>query len=101
MGLPLKIKSKQNLSKYRVLIEDTSVSSDEYFSIVEFPEYLGEGKNLLRIKVNADVFEPNTQIFIEVLDPNKNPVYFEIPNHREKDNSRLISIYVYGDRTDK
>lgn len=101
MGLPLKIKSKQNLSKYRVLIEDTSVSSDAYFSIVEFPEYLGEGKNLLRIKVNADVFEPNTQIFIEVLDPNKNPVYFEIPNHREKDNSRLISIYVYGDRTDK
>lgn len=101
MGLPLKIKSKQNLSKYRVLIEDTSVSSDEYFSIVEFPEYLGEGKNLLRIKVNADIFEPNTQIFIEVLDPNKNPVYFEIPNHREKDNSRLISIYVYGDRTDK
>lgn len=101
MGLPLKIKSKQNLSKYRVLIEDTSVSSDEYFSIVEFPEYLGEGKNLLRIKVNANIFEPNTQIFIEVLDPNKNPVYFEIPNHREQDNSRLISIYVYGDRTDK
>lgn len=101
MGLPLKIKSKQNLSKYRVLIEDTSVSSDEYFSIVEFPEYLGEGKNLLRIKVNANIFEPNTQIFIEVLDPNKNPVYFEIPNHREQDNSRLISIYVYGDRNDK
>ena len=101
MGLPLKIKSKQNLSKYRVLVEDSSATSDEYFSIVEFPEYLGEGKNLLRIKTNPNLFEPNTQIFIEVLDPNGTPVYWEIPNHRENDNSRLISIWVYGDRTDR
>ena len=101
MGLELKIKSKQNLSKYRVLVEDSSATSDEYFSIVEFPEYLGEGKNLLRIKTNPNVFEPNTQIFIEVLDPNGTPVYWEIPNHREDDNSRLISIWVYGDRNDK
>ena len=101
MGLPLKIKSKQNLSKYRVLVEDSSATSDEYFSIVEFPEYLGEGKNLLRIKTNPNIFEPNTQIFIEVLDPNGTPVYWEIPNHRENDNSRLISIWVYGDRTDR
>ena len=101
MGLELKIKSKQNLSKYRVLVEDSSATSDEYFSIVEFPEYLGEGKNLLRIKTNPNVFEPNTQIFIEVLDPNGTPVYWEIPNHREKDDSRLISIWVYGDRNDK
>jgi len=101
MGLELKIKSKQNLSKYRVLVEDSSATSDEYFSIVEFPEYLGEGKNLLRIKTNPAIFEPNTQIFIEVLDPNGTPVYWEIPNHREDDNSRLISIWVYGDRNDK
>ena len=101
MGLPLKIKSKQNLSKYRVLVEDSSATSDEYFSVVEFPEYLGEGKNLLRIKTNPNLFEPNTQIFIEVLDPNGTPVYWEIPNHRENDNSRLISIWVYGDRTDR
>ena len=101
MGLSLKIKSKQNLSKYRVLVEDSSATSDEYFSIVEFPEYLGEGKNLLRIKTNPNIFEPNTQIFIEVLDPNGTPVYWEIPNHRENDNSRLISIWVYGDRTDR
>ena len=101
MGLSLKIKSKQNLSKYRVLVEDSSATSDEYFSVVEFPEYLGEGKNLLRIKTNPNLFEPNTQIFIEVLDPNGTPVYWEIPNHRENDNSRLISIWVYGDRTDR
>ena len=101
MGLSLKIKSKQNLSKYRVLVEDSSATSDEYFSVVEFPEYLGEGKNLLRIKTNPNIFEPNTQIFIEVLDPNGTPVYWEIPNHRENDNSRLISIWVYGDRTDR
>jgi hypothetical protein len=101
MGLELKIKSKQNLSKYRVLVEDSSVNSDEYFSIVEFPEYLGEGKNLLRIKTNPNVFQPNSQIFIEVLDPNGTPVYWEIPDHREKDDSRLISIWVYGDRNDK
>jgi len=101
MGLELKIKSKQNLSKYRVLVEDSSATSDEYFSIVEFPEYLGEGKNLLRIKTNPKIFQPNTQIFIEVLDPNGTPVYWEIPNHREKDDSRLISIWVYGDRTDR
>ena len=101
MGLPLKIKSKQNLSKYRVLVEDSSATSDEYFSVVEFPEYLGEGKNLLRIKTNPNLFEPNTQIFIEILDPNGTPVYWEIPNHRENDNSRLISIWVYGDRTDR
>tara|TARA_R100001509_G_scaffold69024_1_gene38298 strand:+ start:40 stop:9621 length:9582 start_codon:yes stop_codon:yes gene_type:complete len=79
------------------VIQDTEPTS-RYFNITEIPSYLGEGKNTIRLMGSVQL-KKNSQIQIEILDAKANPIYFEIPNKKQKDGSRLISIWVYGGRT--
>ena len=95
MALKFRKKSKQHLSKQPAEIKDTSSNSEEYFGVIDFPPYLGEGKNSFRIKPRNGALRPNSRIDIEVLDRNGNTIYHEIPDFTQSDRSRLISIYVY------
>jgi len=101
MALELKVKSKENLKDIDVYIEDTSVDSAEYFAIVDFPTYLGEGKSSIKVRGNSKNLEDNTEIDIEVLDQSGRPVYWEISDIKDEDETRLISIWVYANRNDK
>ena len=74
------------------VIQDTEPTS-RYFNITEIPSYLGEGKNTIRLMGSVQL-KKNSQIQIEILDAKANPIYFEIPNKKQKDGSRLISIWV-------
>ena len=95
MALKFRKKSKQYLDKQPAEIRDTSPNSEEYFGVIDFPTYLGEGKNSFRIKPRVGSLRPNSRIDVEVLDRNGNPIYHEIPKFTQSDKSRLISIYVY------
>ena len=95
MALKFRKKSKQHLDKQPAEIRDTSSNSEEYFGVIDFPTYFGEGKNSFRIKPRPGSLRPNSRIDIEVLDRNGNPIYHEIPKFTQSDKSRLISIYVY------
>lgn len=76
---------------------DTDIISRDYFNVVEFPNRLTAGKNLIKLKANPDVLVNNSQIHIEILDFNGNPIYYEPLNYVEKDGTRVIAIYVYPD----
>ena len=95
MALELRRKSKIYLKSERVAIEDNSPLSEEFFGLNDFPKYLGEGKNSFRIRPRVGSLKPNTQIDVEIIDANGNPIYWEIPSYKDDDQSRLISIWVY------
>lgn len=76
---------------------DTDIISRDYFNVVEFPNRLTAGKNLIKLKANPDVLVNNSQIHIEILDFNGNPIYYEPLNYVEKDGTRVVAIYVYPD----
>jgi len=95
MALELKKKSKIYLKSQKVGIEDNSPESAEFFGVVDFPKYLGEGKNSFKIRPVDGAFLPNTKIEIEVLDSNEKPIYWEIPKYKEEDKGRLISVWIY------
>ena len=78
-------------------IVDSSPSST-YFNITDIPSYLGTGKNTIRL-LGSSLLRRNSQIEIEVIDAIGNPIYHEIPNFLSKDGGRLISIWVYSNRT--
>lgn len=101
MALELKVKSKENLKDINVYIEDTSLDSSEYFAIVDFPSYLGDGKSSIKVRGNSKNLEDNTEIDIEILDQSGRPVYWEISDIKDEDETRLISIWVYANRNDK
>ena len=95
MALELRRKSKIYLKSERVVIEDNSPLSEEFFGLNDFPKYFGEGKNSFRIRPRFGSLKPNTQIDVEVIDANGNPIYWEVPTYKDDDKSRLVSVWVY------
>lgn len=87
-----------NLSNYSTFIVDSKPTS-EYFRISEFKETLSGGKNGFLIE-GSEYLKETTEIKIEILDVEGNPIYFEpgngIPEYYEGI-SKLISVHVYDD----
>jgi hypothetical protein len=89
---------KQNLSSFVTFLNDTDPNS-RYFRISEFGETFTGGRNGFLIE-GSEFLKPSTEVKIEILDVNKNPIYFTpgdgIPEYYEGV-SKLISVEVYDD----
>jgi len=87
-----------NLSNFQVFENDDQPNS-EYFRISDLSETLTGGKNGFLIE-GSEHLKESTEIKIEILDVEGNPVYFEpgdgTPEYYEG-NSKLIAIHVYDD----
>lgn len=89
-----KVASRRYLEKLAVLIEDTSPLSSYYFDVAEYPQILQAGKNLLRLRGGPNL-ESGTQVYVEVLDANGNPVFCDTLETLNADKSRTIAIWIY------
>jgi|14_taG_2_1085336.scaffolds.fasta_scaffold00031_10 hypothetical protein len=101
MGLELKRRSKQFLSKISNALDLDDKEAVRVFGIRNFPEFFGEGKNSFRIKPQPRSIVTNTQIDVEVLDSNGNTIYWEAPKYKDDDKSQLITVWVYSDDNDR
>ena len=90
-----------NLSKYQTFIVDDTINS-KYFRISEIKDTLTAGKNGFLIEGSVHLKE-TTELKLEVLDVEGNPVYIEpgkgIPIDYYEGNSILTSIYVYDENS--
>ena len=68
----------QNLTNFEVFEVDNSPNS-EYFRITELNETLTGGKNAFLIE-GSEHLKETTEVKIEILDVNGNPIYFEPGN---------------------
>ena len=80
-----------------IQIFDTTPTSDNYFNIVDFPERFTAGKNLFKLNAANNTLVDDSEVQIEILDFNGNPIYFEPLNYLEQDGTRVISVYIYPD----
>lgn len=88
----------QGLDQFEALIQDTSADSPTYFRLKDVPELLTGGKNLIKIRLNNNFLKIGSDIKIEVLDFNGNPIYTEFTKCTGKDGeSHVVSFYVYDD----
>ncbi len=85
----------RNLDQLSTYITDQSSLSSNIFNITEFPLEFTIGKNLIKLKGNTNIFEIGTELAIEILDSNRNPIYHEIIDYIESDTSRVLAVYVY------
>jgi hypothetical protein len=88
----------QPLSNYQTFVTDTNPLS-EYFRITEFKDTFTGGKNGFLIEGSKHLLE-STEIKIQILDVEGNPVYWEpgngIPEYYEG-LSKVVAVYVYED----
>jgi len=87
-----------HLKYYETFIVDTDINS-RYFKISEFKDTFTGGKNGFLIEGSPELLE-STEIKIEILDVEGNPIYFEpgqgIPQYYEG-TSKVVAVYVYED----
>ena len=87
-----------NLTNFQVF-ENDDLPNSEYFRISEFSETFTGGKNGFLIE-GSEFLKETTEIKIEILDVEGNPIYFEpgggVPEYYEG-NSKLVSVHVYDD----
>ena len=88
----------QNLSNFQTFLVDENPLSD-YFRITELKETFTGGKNGFLIE-GSEFLKETTEVKIELLDVEGNPIYFEpgngIPEYYEG-TSKLISVHIYDD----
>jgi len=84
---------KQNLDKIPVLVKDTAQES-VYFNIKQLNSYFTGGRNAFLI-TGTGLLEPNTNIFIELLDVNGKSMYVEAIKNFAEGGARVIVVEVY------
>jgi hypothetical protein len=98
MAIIKSFSSFQNLSNFSTFIVDRNPNSD-FFRITEFKEAFSGGKNGFLIE-GSEFLKETTEVKIEILDVEGNPVYFEpgkgTPDYYEGLSS-LVSVHVYPD----
>lgn len=82
-----------DLIGYDVYEEDTSVTS-KYFQISNLPSVFTGGKNSFLLGGSA-YLKPGSEILIEILDSEGNPIYQTAVDKYTEGNSKLISIEIY------
>ena len=85
------------LREWTYTIRDKSLLSPDYFGIVEFPAKFTAGKNLIKLKAHPNNLVPDSDIHIEVLDINGNPLYYEPLKYLQKDYARVIAVWIFPD----
>ena len=87
----------KGLKDITVYFEDTSLTSPDYFQITEFPTRLTAGKNLFKLRGHPTNLKVDGTLALEILDYNGDPIYYEIVDYIDEDQSRVIAIYIYSD----
>ena len=83
----------KNLAKYDVYIEDRSPNSD-YFRVTNLPQVFTGGRNSFLIG-GSPILRNLSNILIEILDANGQPIYQNpVPKYVEG-NSRMVSVEIY------
>lgn len=85
----------QGLADINVLVEDTSSDSPDYFRVSKLPKEFTAGKNTFHFKGNPNIFNEGSHVYIEILDSNGQPVYYETALDLESaEQAAIVTVHV-------
>jgi hypothetical protein len=88
----------RGLAELSVQVEDKSINSPDYFRITKIPTEFTAGVNTIKFKGNPSLFVNESQVDIEVLDSNGEPVYYETGLDLESEQQNaVINVYINQD----
>mgnify|MGYP006150560603 FL=1 len=90
--------TKRDLINLDVCIEDTSRTSPDYFNVTKCDDKFTIGSNAISFQANARMFQPGSEIQIEVLDSQGNALKYEIKKNTNADGrTRTVCFTVCDD----
>lgn len=87
----------QGLNEKKTYLYDTSLLSPNYFNLSNIPTILTAGKNVFKLKANNQTLKIGSNILVEALDQNGNTIYTETSDYIDRNNNRVIILYIYAD----
>jgi len=78
-----------------ITLLDRSARSNDYFNVVEIPNRLTGGKNVIKFNAAGAKLADKSRVYFEILDWNGDPIYWEPLNYTEQDGTRVIAVYIY------
>ncbi len=90
-----KTKQKRGYINRDFLVVDNSAKSPNYFNILEVPQTLTAGKNIVKLGCDGLYLKRNYDIDIEVLDVNGDPLYTEFTGFVDRYGYSYFIVYVY------
>ena len=96
--MPRKETIYQGLIDLDVAVEDVSLYSPDDFRISKMPTEFSAGINTFRFKGNPRLFLERTPVYIEILDSNGDPIYYETALDLESsEQNAIVSVYITED----
>jgi hypothetical protein len=90
----------QGLADLQVAIDDFSTTSPDYFRVTKVPTELYSGLNIFKFKGNPSLFVEGAPVYIEILDSNGSPIYYEVGlDFESAEQSAIVTIHVNEDVT--
>jgi hypothetical protein len=90
----------QGLIDLNVAVEDNSISSPDYFRVTNIPSEFFSGRNILKFKGNPNIFNEGAPVYIEILDYNGEPIYYEVGLDTESESqAAVITVFINQDTT--
>ena len=87
--------SRKDLISLDVCIEDTTDFSPYYFNIIRKPLELKLGGNILEFSAPRDRFKIGSEIKVEIVDSQNNPLSYEVLPRKAGTDSIRICIFVF------
>ncbi len=88
----------QGLIDLNVAVNDVSSNSPDYFRVTQLPSEFNAGPNVIKFKGRPELFPENSPIYIEILDANGVPVYYETSLDLEStEKFGIINVYINQD----
>ena len=91
-----KQKQFQGLNELPTALYDNSADADGYLNIT-LPDQFTSGKNLIKLEPNSERIAIGSEIMIEILDADANPVYYDVSDYTDAAGAVHIVPYIYGD----
>jgi hypothetical protein len=90
----------QGLADLQVAIDDFSTTSPDYFRVTKAPTELYSGLNIFKFKGNPSLFVESAPVYIEILDSNGAPIYYEVGlDFESAEQSAIVTIHINEDVT--
>ena len=90
-----KTRLKRNLESLSTQFVDVTLNSPNFFNISYLPETFTSGKNLVKLKGTRPHFIEDSEIQVEILDSNKDPIYYGVLTGLDDDAALSIAVYIY------
>lgn len=96
--MPKKEIAYQGLIDLDVLIDDLTANSPDYFRVTKLNSEFTAGPNIFKFKGNPPLFPEDALVYIEILDSNGDPIYYETDLDLESsEQNAIVTVFVNED----